>query len=78
MAREQRTVRSMHEEAMNLAEAADLTDDPVCARNLFRRAARLERKCVAIVRDIPGNEPTYSILRESLASLEASATGDAA
>lgn len=69
-----RTVREMHHEAMTYAlEACYFTDDPDRKRALFRKAADLERQCVERVRDIPDNEPTFSILSESLAALEATA-----
>lgn len=74
-----RTVREIHTEAMGYAEEADLlsrTDgDSDRVRELFRQAAELEKQALDIVRGVPNNEPTFSILDMSYRSLDLMAQG---
>lgn len=68
-----RSVKSLHTEAMALAQEAYVRHcggDGDAIRALCRQAAALEREALDRVRDIPNNEPTYSILERSLRSLE--------
>ena len=65
-------VRSLHSEAMDLAESASLaaiTKDSDSTARLLRRAYELEREAASVCSSDFGLEPTRSVLHRSAASL---------
>jgi hypothetical protein len=65
-------IRSLHSEAMDLAESASLAgirNDPEAATRLLRRAYELEREAASLCSSDLGLEPTRSVLHRSAASL---------
>ena len=61
------TVRDLHNRAMELSARADLARNE--AQRLYEQAAAWERQALDRLRDVPNNEPTYSIIDTSHRSL---------
>ena len=59
----------LHRSAMEHAQEAVLTQDPLRARELFRSAFELERRAAELWAETYGEEPTRSVLYRSAASL---------
>lgn len=71
------TVRSLHHQAMIHAQDGEVAkirgEHPDAVREHYAKAYPLEVQALEIVQDLPGNEPTWSILCISAASLAAHA-----
>ena len=65
----QEEIVSFHHKAMELAEQASTTPDPLRARKLFQAALKDERKAAELWESGSNLEPTRSVLYRSAASL---------